>query len=401
MIKILIPKKIRGREKKSQLVAKYDQFFPKFSKKVILVVKKNTEYSGNLRVFADLLLKDSEHHLYVYKDGAMPESIEKALNLQGITVLKPNRWSTFYHILTAGVFVLSHVPRDAHLSLKNKNRKVLGLWHGVAFKNIESQMISVSDSKMELIKSNAKLYDLMVASSEADRKYIAKSFLVDESIIDIIGLPRYELLKSNYPVDKFLQIQKNKLKNIKRSKKFILYAPTFREKTESAFDQVCDKEWIQLQNYLEKRNVILGLRPHSYDNKTPPCITEEMENIVWLSQEEFTESNLVLQFVDALIVDFSSIWIDFLLLDRPILGFAKDFEHYCNNERGFAYDFEETFPDKFAYNFNEFFTNLVRVIEDDSQKKEYMFAKEKFHKHSLLTDFSAALASSLRNLKII
>lgn len=397
----MLPKKLRSREKKSQLVARYDRFFPKFSKKIILVVKKNTEYSGNLRVCADLFLRNGQHKIYIYKDDAMPKDIEKALTVQGITVLKSNYWRTFYHILTAGTFVFSHVPRDAHLSLKNKNRRVLGLWHGVAFKNIESQMISVSESKMELIKNNAKLYDLMVASSEADKKYIAKSFLVDESIIDIIGLPRYELLKSNYPVDEFLQLQKNKLNNIKHSKKFILYAPTFREKTESAFDQVCDEEWIQLQNYLEKRNVILGLRPHSYDNKTPPCITKEMENIVWLSQEEFTESNLVLQFVDALIVDFSSIWIDFLLLDRPILGFAKDFEHYCNNERGFAYDFEETFPDKFAYNFNEFFTNLVRVIEDDSQKKEYVFAKEKFHKHSLLTDFSAALASSLKNLKII
>lgn len=401
IMKLLIPKKLRGREKKSQLIAKYDRIFPKISKKVILVVKKNTEYSGNLRVCADLFLKEGDYKICVYKDDYMPVSIKHDLKRQNISVLEPNRWSTFYHILTAGVFVLSHVPRDAHLSLKNKNRKILGLWHGVAFKNIESQMISVSESKLELIKNNAKLYDLMVASSEADKKYIAKSFLVNESIIDIIGLPRYELLKSNYPVGEFLQIQKDRLSEIKHDKKLILYAPTFREKTESAFDQVCDEEWIQLQNYLEKRNVILGLRPHSYDNKTPPCITKEMENIVWLSQEEFTESNLVLQFVDALIVDFSSIWIDFLLLDRPILGFAKDFEHYCNNERGFAYDFEETFPDKFAYNFNEFFNNLVRVIEDDSQKKEYVFAKEKFHKHSLLTDFSAALASSLRNLKII
>ena len=224
---------------------------------------------------------------------------------------------------------------------------------------------------------------------------------MDESIIDIIGLPRYELLKSGYPFDEFLQIQKDRLSEITLNKKLILYAPTFREETESAFDQVCDEEWIQLQNYLEERNVILGLRPHSYDNKTPPHITEEMENIVWLSQEEFTESNLVLQFVDTLIVDFSSIWIDFLLLDRPILGFAKDFEHYCNNERGFAYDFEETFPDKFAHNFDEFFTNLVRIIEDDNQKKEYVFAKEKFHKHSLKASFSDNLVSSLKKLEII
>lgn len=400
-MKLLIPKKLRGREKKSQIVAKYDRFFPKFSKKVILVVKKNTEYSGNLRVCADLLLKDGDHRLFVYKDDSMPISIENALREQKISILKPNRWSTFYHILTAGIFVLSHVPRDAHLLIKNKNRKVLGLWHGVAFKNIESQMIEVSESKMALIKNNAKLYDLMIASSEADKKYIAKSFLVDESIIDIIGLPRYDLLKSNYLVDSYLQIQKDKLNDITLNKKFILYAPTFREKNRSAFDQVSDEEWIRLDQYLEETDVILGLRPHSYDNKKPPVITEKMTNIVWLSQEEFTESNLVLQFVDVLIVDFSSIWIDFLLLDRPILGFAKDFDHYCDNERGFAYNFEETFPDKFAYNFDEFFTHLVQIIESDEEKKEYRYAKKKFHMHPLDTDFSAALGSSLKKLKIM
>lgn len=397
----MIPKKIRSREKKAELIRRLDWAFPKNSKKVVLVVKKNTEYSGNLRICADLLLRNGQQKLYVYKDDTMQESIEKSLTLQGITVLKPNRWRTFYHILTAGVFVFSHVPRDAHLSLKNENRKVLGLWHGVAFKNIESQMLSVPDSKMELIKSNAKLYDLMVASSEADRNYIAKSFLVDKSIIDIIGLPRYELLKSSYPVDNFLQLQKNKLNDITLNKIFVLYAPTFREKNDSAFDQICNEEWIRLNQYLENSDVILGLRPHSYDNKKPPTITEKMTNIVWLSQEEFTESNLVLQFVDVLLVDFSSIWIDFLLLDRPILGFAKDFEHYCNEERGFAYDFEETFPDVFTHSFSELMINLKQLLESECQTKEYIDAKEKFHKHSLNTSFSETLASSLKKLEIL
>ena len=399
--KLLMPKKLRSREKKSQLVVKYDSFFPKFSKKVILVVKKNTEYSGNLRICADLFLREGGYKICVYKDDSMPISIKDALKKQNISILEPNRWLTFYHILTAGVFVLSHVPRDAHLSLKNKNRKILGLWHGVAFKNIESQMISVPESKMELIKNNAKLYDLMVASSEADKNYIAKSFLVDESIIDVTGLPRYDLLKSSYSVDKFLQRQKDKLNNIILNKKFILYAPTFREKNDSAFDQICNEEWVRLNELLEKSDIILGLRPHSYDNKKPPIITEKMTHIVWLSQEEFTESNLILQFVDFLVVDFSSIWIDYLLLNRPILGFAKDFEHYCDNERGFAHNFEETFPDLFAHNFDDFIVNLMKLIESNISEKNYKFAKEKFHKHSLDTSFSDTLASSLKKLKIL
>lgn len=397
----MFPKKWHSREKKSQLIERFDWIFPKNSKKIILVVKKNTEFSGNLRVCADLLLKKKQHTLYVYKDGSMPGSIKNALNAQGIIVLKPNSWRSFYHILTASVFILSHVPRDAHLSKKNKRRKVLGLWHGVAFKNIESQMISVLESKMQLIKNNAKLYDLMVASSEADRDYIAKSFLVDKSIIDIIGLPRYELLKSSYPVDDFLQIQKNKLNDITLNKRFVLYAPTFREKNDSAFDQICDEEWKMLNSFLEEHNCILGLRPHSYDNKNPPPITKNMESMVWISQEEFTESNLILQFVDILIVDFSSIWIDFLLLNRPILGFAKDFNHYCNKERGFAYDFEETFPDTFTHNFNELITSLTQLVVNDIQIKEYTQAKVKFHKHLLETDYIHTLASSLKKIEVI
>ncbi|MGP5518334.1 CDP-glycerol glycerophosphotransferase family protein [Psychrobacter celer] len=401
MNSLKIPKKLRSRAKKVELIAEFDKIFPKKATKVILVVKKNTEFSGNLRVCADLLLKYRHHKVYVYKDGDMPIDIQESLQNQGIKVLEPNLWSTFYHILTAGVFILSHVPRDAHLSVKHKSRKIIGLWHGVAFKNIESQMLSVPESKMQLIKNNAKLYDLMVASSEADRGYIAKSFLVDKSIIDIIGLPRYELLKSSYPVDDFLQLQKNKLNDITLNKKLVLYAPTFREKNDSAFDQICDEEWIGLNQYLEKSDVILGLRPHSYDNKKPPTITEKMTHIVWLSQEEFTESNLVLQFVDVLLVDFSSIWIDFLLLDRPILGFAKDFEHYCNQERGFAYDFEETFPDVFTHSFSELMINLKKLLESECQTKEYIDAKEKFHKHPLDTSFSDTLASSLKKLEIL
>ena len=397
----MFPKRLRSREKKSQLVERFDWIFPKNPKKLILVVKKNTEFSGNLRVCADLILKYRKHRVFVYKDDSMPFSIRTALEKQGIIILEPNSWRSFYHILTSGTFVFSHVPRDAHLTKKHKDRKVLGLWHGVAFKNIESQMISVPDSKMQLIKNNAKLYDLLIASSETDKQYMARSFLVNENIVDVIGLPRYELLKASYPFDELLAWQEKRISSIISGRKFVLYAPTFRENGESAFDQIDDEEWVLLNKLLEKNNSVLGLRPHSYDNKTPPLITEDMDNIVWLSQEVFTESNLILQFVDVLIVDFSSIWIDFLLLNRPILGFAKDFNHYYNKERGFAYDFEDTFPDTFTHNVDELTISLNHLLTNDNQVKEYGYAKDKFHQHSLQTNYFDTLATSLKKLKVI
>lgn len=390
-------RRLGSREKKANFFAKYDSFFPKFSRKVILVVKKNTEFSGNLRVCADVLLTNKEHSVYIYKDGSMPADLELAIKAQGMKVLKSNSWLSFYHLFTSGVMFFSHVPRDAHISVKNKKRVIIGLWHGVAFKNIESQMIDVAPEKLTLIEKNAALYDLMTASSQRDKQYLSKSFMVDESIIEITGLPRYDLLKSTYPLDAFLNAQKKQLEQIKTNKKLVLYAPTFREHCDSHLEQISNSEWECLNEYMLASNALLGVRPHPYDLKHPPELFESLSNIVWLGQDEFTESNLVLQYVDALIVDFSSIWIDYLLLDRPIVGFAKDFEHYRDDERGFAYDFSSTFPDVFVNNITDLISQLDLLLSNGIQTKRYSAAKQLFHAYDISADFSRSLEESIKS----
>ncbi|MGP5529864.1 CDP-glycerol glycerophosphotransferase family protein [Psychrobacter celer] len=396
MLSKYLMRKLGSREKKAQFFAKYDSFFPKFRRKVILVVKKNTEFSGNLRVCANVLLAKKSHKVYVYKDGSMPASLETAIKAQGMRVLKHNSWRSFYHIFTSGVIFFSHVPRDAHISVKSKRRVIVGLWHGVAFKNIESQMVSVAPEKLALIEKNAVLYDLMTASSQKDKKYLAKSFMVDESIIEITGLPRYDLLKSTYTLDEFLNAQKQQLERIKAGKKLILYAPTFREHCGSHLEQISHSEWRTLNDFMIANNSVLGVRPHPYDLKHSPELFESLSNIVWLGQDEFTESNLVLQYVDALIVDFSSIWIDYLLLDRPIVGFAKDFEHYRDDERGFAYDFSSTFPDVFVNNITDLINQLDLLLSNGIQTKKYSAAKHLFHAYDISADFSQNLECSIK-----
>lgn len=384
-------KKLGSREKKVQFFSKYDNFFPKNRKKAILVVKRNTEFSGNLRVCADVLLNSNRHKVYVYKDGPMPIALERAIKAQGIEVLKHNSWRSFYHLFTSGLMVFSHVPRDAHISIRNKKRVIVGLWHGVAFKNIESQIVSVTPEKLALIEKNAALYDLMTASSQKDKKYLAKSFMVNESIIKVTGLPRYDLLKRTYPLDAFLAAQKKRIDQFKANRTLVLYAPTFRENCESHLNQISDSEWVMLNSLMIDRNALLGVRPHPYDIKQPPKIFASLNNLMWLNHDVFTETNLVLQYSDVLVVDFSSIWIDYLLLDRPIIGFAKDFEHYRDTERGFAYDFSDTFPSVFVNNIIDLTTNLDKLFINDLEKQDYTRAKKMFHEYNLSTDFSKNL----------
>jgi len=393
----MILKYLISRRTKAILFGFWDCFFPKNSSKIILVIKDRTEFSGNLRVVSDILLEEKIHQVFVYKDGKMVPEIKQTLEQKGASVLEGWGLNSLYHLLTSGIFIFSHAPRDAHITKRCKNRTIINLWHGVAFKTIENLMPNIPAQKQKQLKTNAELYDLVIASSKLDQETNAKAFIVDMEKIKITGLPRYELLKNEYPLDSFLTLQKEKLLNDKKDKKLILYAPTFREKNISAIDQINSNEWQKISDILKRFNAILAIRPHSYDTAIPSCLVHD-SNFCWLPHTEFTETNLILQHVDLLIVDFSSIWIDFLLLDRPIIGFAKDFEHYMHNERGFIYDFDRTFPSKFSQTVDDLCSELKYYLENNILQEQYIKPKTMFHHYDLSASYTQNLEKTMNAL---
>ncbi len=391
----MILKALASRKTKSIIFSFWDCIFPKNQSKLVLVVKNRTEFSGNLRVAADLLLSENKHQIYAYKDGKFVPEIKAILQSKGIIVLEGWSLKSLYHLLTSGIFIFSHAPRDAHITKKCQKRMIINLWHGVAFKSIENLMPDIPHTKQKQIANNAKLYDLVIASSKADQQTNMKAFMLDESKVKITGLPRYELLKDTYPLDSFLQTQKKQLLTYKKNKTLILYAPTFREKNISALNQMTNHDWDTIGSLLARHNAIMAIRPHPYDTALPVCL-EGNENFCWLDHEEFTETNLILQFTDILIVDFSSIWIDYLLLNRPIIGFAKDFEHYLHSERGFAYNFEQKFPDSFHNTTISLVQHLEGLLALKNLTQEYQAITSFFHAYALETNFTEVLKDVLR-----
>jgi len=380
-------KKLTSRKNKAIIFSLWDCLFSKNYTKVVLVVKNRTEFSGNLRVVSEILLSDDKYRIYIYKDGDIVPKIRKMLEIKGATVLEGWSIKSLYHLLTSGIFIFSHAPRDAHITKRCKKRTIINLWHGVAFKTIENLMPNIPKEKQEQIRNNAKLYDLIIASSAVDKQTNVDAFMLDEKKVHITGLPRYDILKDSYILDNFLKEQKEKLLVYKKDKKLILYAPTFREKKISALDQMSESDWNIISNTLEQNNAIMAIRPHAYD-KALPVYLDNNENFFLLPHKIFTETNLILQFTDILIVDFSSIWIDFLLLNRPIVGFAKDLEHYLSRERGFVYDFESTFPDLFFHSTETLAEQLKVLLSKKDLTTQYKEASKKFHTYTINTNFA-------------
>ena len=52
---------------------------------------------------------------------------------------------------------------------------------------------------------------------------------------------------------------------------------------------------------------------------------------------------------DILITDYSSIMIEFAMLNKPIIFFVYDYDNYMANERGFYFDFKENVPEIIAH----------------------------------------------------
>ena len=86
-------------------------------------------------------------------------------------------------------------------------------------------------------------------------------------------------------------------------------------------------------------------------------------------------------YVDVLVTDYSSIWIDYLLLDRPIIYIPYDLEEYLRT-KGLFLEFEKNTPGFKANNYKEFVsqieTYLRKPMEHAGWRKDI---RDMYHKY--------------------
>lgn len=100
------------------------------------------------------------------------------------------------------------------------------------------------------------------------------------------------------------------------------------------------EDFIKINDYLKEKGVKIVVKLHPVQDLDKYDMME-MSNFILLSHAEFVKRGMDLyKFMtqcDALITDYSSIFYDYLLLDRPIAFTEDDLEDY-SDVRGFAVD---------------------------------------------------------------
>ena len=78
---------------------------------------------------------------------------------------------------------------------------------------------------------------------------------------------------------------------------------------------------------------------------------------------------------DILITDYSSIMIEYGVLNRPILFFTYDLDSYLSNERGFYYDFETTVPGPIVKTSDELISAIANGEFDKSKISDFIMTQ--------------------------
>lgn len=210
--------------------------------------------------------------------------------------------------------------------------------------------------------------------------YILQQYAIDEKSIVSTGLPRYDqLYRKNSNI-------KDIVPNHMRFNNIIIWVPTFRKHFQGTRID-CDTKYpyglpiINTQEdvnalieHLKKYNCLLIIKPHPAQDLT--SLKEfGCENIMLIYNSDLqihnVQINEILSQTDAMITDYSSIYYDYLELDKPIAITLDDFESY-SQQKGFVFeDFKEVIKGEYLYDIDGLFKFIEHVSKEiDICKKE-------------------------------
>jgi CDP-glycerol glycerophosphotransferase len=287
-----------------------------------------------------------------------PVEILGALNVEQYNIYS---LKGIWALCTCHVIYIQHtVTLDYGMPWKYFCKKILSknigvnLWHGIAVKKIRASL-----PNCELFYEH-DLFKIVVSSSKLDKLVMTSAFYpIKHEKVKVTGLPRNDflLLPEKQLPPAYLQ-QLEKIASTKKDKKLIVYAPTFRDS--GLYYPFSAQEITILKEILKRNNAILGFRVHYFhfknNNKYLPLIDNEV--FFDLGQNVIQDMNMLIRKTDVLITDYSSSFVDAMLLDKPMICFAYDFQDYSTKERGFYHNFETIFPGKILQTSEQLFNEI-------------------------------------------
>lgn len=268
--------------------------------------------------------------------------------------------------------------------IPKKDQVYVQCWHGTPLKRLGYD-ITNSDNAMNTVKeirakyrTDAERFDYIISSCPFVTEKFTSAWNLDAS--DRYG----DVLETGYPRNDFLNVfsdrdaddVRRKLGICDCDRKVILYAPTWRDNqhdSESGYVYRSSVDFDYLREQLEDEYIIL-FRAHylvadDFDFEAYRGFIHDVSG--------YDDINDLYIIADLLITDYSSVFFDYAILNRPILFYMYDMEEYRDEMRGFYLDVSEL-PGNVVKNEHEL-VNSIKSVDSGDCTEMYRGFNDKYN----------------------
>ncbi|MET9297059.1 bifunctional glycosyltransferase family 2 protein/CDP-glycerol:glycerophosphate glycerophosphotransferase [Streptomyces sp. NPDC003077] len=257
--------------------------------------------------------------------------------------------------------------------VKRPQTTYLQTWHGSALKRMgfdEPRLKVRSRPAQEEFQRVLDRFDHFLIRSEHDVRTLARAFRLRDEVLLRTGYPRNDALvaarRQQEATGTRTRGEPARELGIPDDHTVLLYAPTFRAHATGkirGFELPFDVE--EFARRFGDRHTLL-IRSHYLNNVVlPPSVSGKVIDVT--GHHDITP---LLTLADALITDYSSVMFDYVLLDRPMIFYAYDYDEYANESRGTYFDLREKAPGPVVETEDELFQAIDDLKAADSQYAE-------------------------------
>lgn len=349
----------------------------------------NSHYNYNSRYLFEYVKENLPEitPLFVINDPELRNSLSSKYGKQYF--IETESIQGIRQALSAGVWFTS-AGLPAYGTGLHKKRLIINLWHGVPLKKIALLDPNLKKAaRIYFKKIFSENYTCILTTSHELIPLMARSFAVSEDKIKVWGQPRNDGL---FQKNDCREILGQLFPDLPEYTKTVLYAPTFRDYGQVQLFPFKDFDQKQLEAFLDEKNMLLFIRTHvAEQGSAAPYLGKRIR---FLGNEQSEDVTGILNIFDCLITDYSSIYIDYLLTDKPMIFLPYDRQQYLDG-RGMNFDYDDVTPGPKPETFNDFLDAL--------SPKEDFWKSERTRVNRLFNEIQHPCAADICNkvLKMI
>lgn len=343
---------------------------------VIFISFHGRGYSDNPRAIYEQMKKDPRFKDYRFI-WFIKNHKEKNIQIPGAEIKEYFSFPYFYYLSKAKYWIIN--CKMPTYICKKPEQVYLQTWHGTPLKRLAHDIIAPEDATFyrsgvsfeKMCHSydvDVERYNYMISPNKFCTEVFQTSFRIDRERLIETGYPRNDFI-TNATIKEIEQLKKKF--HLPLDKKIVLYAPTWRDNSYVAAGYT-----FELEANFHKWKEILGdeyvvvFKPHyliinKYEGD------HSLDGFLYSINAD-SEINELYVLSDILITDYSSVFFDYAVLNRPIYFYMYDLEQYKDELRGFYLDIYTELPGK--------------IYEDES--KMLLDIKDHIYDYSFLEKFN-------------